>query len=110
MGKRRTIEHLAPWLGLVAGAVGWAATHQIGSDSVLDDCAARGGGFILLVGFVGLVVALAGAWFSWLVWRDENESGGRRFIGLVGAMLALLAVFAILLQSVAALIIPSCAA
>jgi TRAP-type C4-dicarboxylate transport system permease small subunit len=107
--KRRTIEHLAPWLGLLGAAVSWGASQQIGSDAVFDDCSARGVGFVVIVGLAGLAVAIAGGWFSWGVWRDEGESNGRRFIGILGVLLAILAAFAMILQSLAALIIPSCA-
>jgi hypothetical protein len=107
--RRSSIEHLAPWLGIVAAALGWGLAHQVTSDSVFDDCTSRGPGFVLLVGFLCLAVDLAGGFFSLDVWR-RDESEGRRFIGLVGTMLAGLAAFAIVLQAVSALILPPCAA
>jgi hypothetical protein len=106
---RSGIEHLAPWLGIVAAAFGWGLAHQIGSNSVFDDCTSRGAGFVVIVGLLCLALVVAGGLFSLDVWRHD-ESEGRRFIGLVGAMLAALAAFAIVLQSAAALILPSCAA
>jgi hypothetical protein len=107
--RRSGIEHVAPWLGTLAAVLGWGLAHQISSNSVFDDCTSRGPGFVLLVGFLCLAVDLAGGFFSLDVWR-RDESEGRRFIGLVGTMLAALAAFAIVLQAVAALILPACAA
>ena len=108
-GERGRLEHVAPWLGLAAAALAWAVTHQIGSDSVFDDCRVADTGLILLSGIGGVAVALLGGYFSFDIWRRPAESEGRRFIGLVGALLAMLATFAIVLQSTAALILPGCA-
>jgi hypothetical protein len=103
-----TLRHVRPWAGLAAAAVGWAAAHQIGSDAVFDDCTV-GGGFVILVCLGGLAVTLLGGLHAWGVWRGE-DSEGRRFLGLVGALLALLAAFAILLQAASGLILSPCAA
>ena len=108
-GKRRPLEHLLPWLGMAAAALGWGVSHQVASESVFDDCRTAGSGFVLLVCLAGLAVAALGGYFSFDVWR-RDESEGRRFIGLVGALLAALAAFAILLQGAAGLILPPCAA
>jgi hypothetical protein len=107
-GWRGTVRHVRPWAGLAAAAVGWAAAHQVGSDAVFDDCTV-GGAFVVLVCLGGLAVTVLGGLFSWSVWRGE-ESEGRRFLGLVGALLAALAAFAILLQGASGLILPPCAA
>jgi hypothetical protein len=110
MPRPRAIEHLAPWLGMVGAAAGWIAAQQLGSNMAFDDCAVGDGGFALLVGLLGLLLAAAGGYFSWDVWRRGEESEGRRFVGLLGLLLALLTGFAILLQSIAGLILPACAA
>jgi hypothetical protein len=107
-GDRPTLRHVRPWAGLAAAAVGWALAHQLGSDTVFDDCRV-GGGFVLLVCLGGLAVTALGGLFSLGVWR-RDESEGRRFLGLVGALLALLAGFAILLQAASGLILAPCAA
>jgi hypothetical protein len=108
-GKRRPLEHLLPWLGMAAAAVGWGVSHQLGSNAVFDDCRTGNPGFVLLVCLGGLAVAAVGGYFSFDVWR-RDESEGRRFVGLVGALLAALAAFAILLQAVASLLLSPCAA
>ncbi len=110
-GERRTLEHLAPWLGLVGAAAGWFLAHQAGSNSVFDDCRVGESWFVVAVNLAGLVLAVAGGFFSWDVCRqDERETEGRRFLGLLGALLAALAVFAIVLQGVSGLILPRCVA
>ena len=103
-------RQLAPWAGLVAGAFGWAAAHQLGSNAVFDDCRAGAPSFLILIGLAGLAIALIGGLVSLASWRRDGETGGRRFVALVGAMLAALAAFAIVLQSAAVLILPPCAA
>ncbi|HEX8261504.1 MAG TPA: hypothetical protein VF547_01370 [Allosphingosinicella sp.] len=108
-GRRRPLEHLLPWLGMAAAAVGWGASHQVASNAVFDDCRVGDPAFVLLVCLGGLAVAALGGYFSFDVWR-RDESEGRRFIGLVGALLAALAAFAILLQAASSLILPPCAA
>ena len=101
-------RQFAPWSGIAAGAVGWAFAHQLGSNVVFDDCRAGSPAFLILVGLAARAVALAGGFVSLAIWRSEAESGGRRFVGLVGAMLAALAAFAIVLQAAAVLILPPC--
>ena len=110
MEKKHVIEHMAPWLGMLGAAAGWALSHQVGSLSAFDDCS-EGVAVTLLACLVGLLIAAGGGWYSYDVWRQgEKESEGRRFLGLIGAFLAGLAAFAIILQALSALILPSCAA
>ncbi len=110
MAQRRTIEHLAPWLGMVGAAMGWILAHQLGSNTVFDDCRVGDGGFVLMTGLLGLSFVIGGGYFSWDVWRRAEETEGRRFIGLLGFLLALLTGFAIILQTASGLKLPACAA
>jgi hypothetical protein len=105
----RRLAVLQPFLGFLLVAGGWALSHQIGSDSVFDECASRGGGFVVLVSFAGLVMTAAGGLVCFAAWRVPEKSG-RSFLGLIGGLLALLAGFAIILQIAAGLILPACAA
>lgn len=108
-GERSRIEHLAPWLGLAGAAAGWFVSQQVGSNAVFDDCRTGAGWFVVAVCLAGLLLALAGGFYSWDVWRrGEKETEGRRFLGLLGALLALLAAFAIVLQAISSLILPRC--
>jgi len=103
------LEHLLPWLGMAAAAAGWGVSHQVASNAVFDDCRVGSAGFVILVCLAGLAITALGGFFSFGVWR-RDESEGRRFVGLVGALLAALAGFAILLQGASALILERCAA
>jgi hypothetical protein len=109
MSARRALEHLQPWLGLAAAALGWGAAHQVGSASIFDDCNRAEPIFMLIVCGLGLAVTIGGALFSFDIWRHRDETPGRRFIGLIGALLAALTGFAIILQAISVLIIPPCA-
>jgi hypothetical protein len=110
MSARGLLEHLQPWLGLAAAAVGWGASHQVGSASIFDNCIRAEPVFMLVVCGLGLAVAVAGGFFSFDIWRRRDETPGRRFVGVTGALLAALTSFAIILQAISALIIPPCAA
>jgi hypothetical protein len=109
MSARRPLEHLQPWLGIAAAALGWGAAQQVASSAIFDNCNRGEPGFVLIVCGLGLAVAIAGALFSFDIWRRRDDTPGRRFLGLTGTLLAALASFAIVLQAISALIIPPCA-
>ena len=110
MAERSTLEHLAPWLGILAAGAGWGIAHQVASNAVFDDCRVGDGWFVFLVCLGGLLVTLGGGYFSFDVWRHKEETEGRRFLGLLGAFLAALAAFAILLPALSWLLLPRCLA
>lgn len=97
-----------PFLGILLAAGGWALAHQAGSDSVFDGCYSRGGGFVVLVSLLGLALVATGGLYCLGAWRRGRPQGGRTLLGLIGALLALLAGLAILLQIAAGLILPAC--
>jgi hypothetical protein len=109
MSARPASSHLKPWLGLIFGALGWAGSHQVSSTTLFDDCSVGSPALILFIGAIGLVLAVIGGLASWTVGRDGEETAGRRFVGLIGALLAALTSFAIVLHSLSILIIPPCA-
>ena len=104
----KIVGTLLPWGGLIGGILGAGLAHQIGSDSVFNDCRAAAPGTVLLVCLLGLLIIGAGAWGSWKVHGDKKEVGARKLIATVSLMTAALLVFAILLPIAAALIIPPC--
>ncbi|HEU0100352.1 MAG TPA: hypothetical protein VFQ67_16455 [Allosphingosinicella sp.] len=107
--KRSVRERLLPWSGFVAVLVGWALTHQIGSNSAFDKCAAADPLPMALLGLVGLLVLLAGGLLSHRVWkRGDSETQARRFLGLVGTGLCALFATALIFQTISSFIIPQC--
>ncbi|HWH18468.1 MAG TPA: hypothetical protein VNT77_09080 [Allosphingosinicella sp.] len=101
--------HLAPWAGLIGGALGWALSHQVGSILAQDRCQESGPLTVLLICLLGLVITAGGAFFSWRLWRRrEDLPGTRSFLSLLSMFSAGLFALAILFQALAGLIIPSC--
>ena len=98
----------APWLGLFLAALAWAASQQVASDAIFDDCRRGSAGFVLLVCLVALAVDALGALLGFAAWRGAGESRGRLFLGLLSMLLAALCGFAIVLQAINSLIIPIC--
>ena len=96
-----------PVIGILLVVAGWAVSHQAGSDGVFDACTHRGGGYVVVVSFLGLVVTAVGGAYGLIAGRG-SAGPGRRFFGHVTALLAVLAGFAIVLQIIAGLILPSC--
>ena len=103
---RRARFHLAPWGGWLGGGLGWALTHQLGSDLVQDRCGAANPLLMILIGLTGLVIAGFGGATSLRAWRQST--GGRRFVARVGALFALLFSVAIFLQTAATVFLPRC--
>jgi hypothetical protein len=106
---RHAKERLLPWSGLLAVLPGWALTHQIGSNTAFDKCAAAGPLPMALLGLAGLAILLAGALLSHRVWkRGDAETQSRRFLGLVGMGLCALFATALVFQTLSSFIIPRC--
>ncbi|WP_340315455.1 hypothetical protein [Rhizorhabdus argentea] len=99
--------HLQPWSGMIGAGLGWVLSDQFGSNFTFDHCEAAHPVLMLVVGAIGLAIAVIGAVWSLPVWRDEPPSG-RRFVAALGVGMAALFAVAIILQTVASLIIPRC--
>lgn len=102
------VHQFVPWAGLVAGLVGAALVHQIGSEGQFNDCGEVDAAAIWLVGALGLALVAAGALGSWRVFRKKGELESRRLISTVSLGMAALFAMAILLPMIAALMIPRC--
>jgi hypothetical protein len=100
---------LWPWAGLAGAALAWALDHQIGSDGTFFDCT-RGSSLTIIVGLLALILAGASGVASLRLWRSDKETPARRFIALLGALFAVLLGLAILLSTIAGLILPECLA
>jgi drug/metabolite transporter (DMT)-like permease len=102
-------ELLLPWSGLIAVFLGWALTHQIGSNSNFDKCAATDPLPMAVLGLAGLAILLIGGLLSRKVWkRGEGETSARRFLGLVGTGMCALFATALIFQTISSFIIPQC--
>lgn len=98
---------LWPWAGMIGAAGAWILDHQIGSDGTFYNCDA-GSTVTVIVGVVALAVTALSGIASFRLWRRGGETHARRFIALVGWLFAILLGLAILLPTLAGLIIPEC--
>jgi hypothetical protein len=107
------MNRLVPWAAWIGGILGWAVSHQLGSDLVQLKCAHSGWPAVLLIGVLGSALALGGALLSLgtvLSSADLSQPyvGARRFIAFTGVLAAGVFLLAILFQTMAAFIMPSC--
>lgn len=106
---RHIAELLLPWSGLIGAALGWTLTHQVGSNTFFDHCEAQSWWLVLLIGLLGLVLAIGGGLLAWTVWRrGVKETRARLFLALLGMLAGALFSVAILFQTIGGLIIPRC--
>jgi uncharacterized membrane protein len=97
------------WAALAAGVTAWFGSQQVGSDLSFAHCHASGAVPVLIVGLLALALTGAGAFLSYRVWdRGAAEEAGKPFTALIGMLTAGLLAIAIVYQTVAAFIIPSC--
>ena len=111
MGLKRASAamELWPWAAMIGSGGAWALAHQIGSDGTFYECE-NGTEIVLIVGLVTLIVTVVSGLASFRLWRRGGETEARRFVALIGWLFAILLGLAILLPTVAALIIPECVA
>ena len=105
--ERAALLQLWPWAGLAGAATAWALDHQIGSDGVQYYCP-WGALLTTVVGVLCLLLTAASGFASWRLLRADAETPTRRFIALLGLLLALLLGLAILLSTIAGWILPEC--
>jgi hypothetical protein len=102
-------SHFFAWAALALGAFAWFGSQQLGSDMSFSQCAANGALETGLIGLVALLIVLAGGLLSHRIWkRRDAEAEGRDFAALTGMLVSLLLALAIVYQTVAAFIVPSC--
>lgn len=97
------------WAALAAGATAWFVSQQAGSDLTFANCHKSGLLPVLIIGVLALALAGVGALYSHRVYdRQAAEDAGTPFTALLGMLVAGLLSIAILYQTMAAFIIPSC--
>lgn len=102
----------APWAGLFSGAAGWFLHQQGGAGANYWDCRFGGPLWTVMLALVSAAIILAGAYVSWGARRapeaGEDRPEARRFGGTVSALAALVFLFAVVLQTLAGLLVPAC--
>ena len=107
--RRKAVELLLPWAGIIGAAAGGFLSQQIGSNLAQDRCDITEWWVVVLIGLFGLALSVGGALLALKVWRrGEAETEARRFLALLSALLGALLSVAILFQTVAGFILPSC--
>lgn len=96
------------WAALFAGATAWFVSQQAGSDLTFSACHKSGLLPVLIIDLLALALAAVGAFLSHRVWNRSAEEAGTPFAALVGMLVAALLSIAILYQTAASFIIPSC--
>jgi hypothetical protein len=107
MKRANAMMELWPWAGLIGAALGWALDHQAGGDGIFFDCS-RGVLWTTVIGVVCLLLTAVCGFASLRLWRSGKETPARRFVALLGVLFALLLAIAILLPTIAGLILPAC--
>ena len=97
-----------PWIGLIVPPIAWAIHHQVGANLVIYDCRLGGSGVIALVGVVMALISLTSAMISWSSLRNATGMEVRTFAAYLGALSGGLFCLALVLQTLATLMLPAC--
>ena len=101
-------KQFMPWAGLATGILAAGVSHQFGAEGIFDDCAVISPIPILIVNALAIVVVAAGAFWSWPILRQDSETHARKVIAFISVGASALFFLAILLPTIASLIIPRC--
>ncbi len=104
-------SRFAPWTGWVSSGLAVVINHQGIADTVYFRCDVGNPATVVVVGVATLALAWAGALIAWRSRSSDAEDPDRRtrkFITLVGLLMAALYSVAIVFQILAGLIIPVC--
>jgi hypothetical protein len=107
MKRANALMELWPWAGMAGAGIAWALDHQVGGDGIFYQCD-RGPLWTTVVGVICLLITAVCGFASFRLWRGGSETAARRFIALLGWLFALLLGLAILLATIAGLIMPEC--
>ena len=117
MIRRIGTSAAAPWAGLAAGPGAWAASTQ-GNYALVPWVCAHHSSLVPIVAVLLALIALAGAFVSWLSWNGEAVEvidvetsvvpRPRSFLAAVGVFLGVLFALVILTQGAAGLVLNGC--
>lgn len=102
---RDRVAHYSPWAGLVVGATLWALYQQTVADALHFSC--RGIGFTgaIVAGVITSgIIAVAGI----ISFKSANDAHTRGFVGAMNAVAAMIFALAVVLQTIAAWLVPPC--
>jgi hypothetical protein len=105
-GDRKQIAF--SWAALATGTFAWFNSQQLGSNWAFAACPTATPLVHLLIGLLALALVAGGGFLSLRVWRGGTVEESRPFVALVGLLTSGLLAVAIILQTVAGLIIPRC--
>jgi hypothetical protein len=108
MKTERIRDRFMPWAGLALGTTGFFLAHQLGSDSVFQDCRFSSPGVVIVGTIVGLAIVSLGALMSWRVYGAEGETPARKLVAVVSIMACGVFAMGIVLPLIASLVIPRC--
>jgi hypothetical protein len=101
-----------PWAGLIAGALGWAVHQQALADLLYWDCSRSSPMLHALVTLLMTVLILVGLGWSWEARegaaRDGQRRDGDRVVAEISLGSGLLFLLTILVQALAAFLVPAC--
>jgi len=103
-------SRIAPWMALIAAPLAWAIHQQVLSDMLHFNCHLGSAQAGLIMAVLAIALLLGAGFVSWRARRDEGASEGRYFIAVIGTVFTGVSLFAILLQTLATLILPGCGA
>jgi hypothetical protein len=99
-----------PWFGWIAAPAAWVIHHQLSADGVYFDC--HLGPASVALGVACILIAIGGGLVSGASHEgapDEPRPRHRRFIAAMGLGMGAIFSVALAFQTLAGLIIPSCA-
>jgi len=108
MKTERIRDRFMPWAGIALGTTGFFLAHQLGSDSVFQDCQFSSPGVVIVATLVGLAIVALGALMSWRVYGADAETPARKLVAVVSIMACGVFAMGIVLPLIASLVIPRC--
>ena len=108
MRTARIRDRFMPWAGIALGTTGFFLTHQLGSDSVFQDCRVGSPAIVIVATIAGLALIGLGALGSWRIYAADAETPARKLVAVVGLMASAVFALGVILPLIAALVIPQC--